>query len=422
MIIFGDDGFRDKAGKGLLSHFFLKKIFQSLNYILNRKKINNVIIGYDTRSSRKYIIDVIIKNLTSIKKLEILKQTISTPGLQYISKKRKAYGIMITASHFSHQYNGFKFFLLGKKINKSFERSIQENLNKYMVVKRYNKKIIKINDNVYFNYINKKFNFSINANVLVDCANGSAAGFYKKIKFLKNLHFVNTSYLKNKINHKCGSNFLNKNLKKSNYQKKDFCIAYDGDVDRVAISEKKYGVIEAEKMALIFVKYLSKKKKIKSITTTEIANPWLTEKLKSKNIKLYFSKVGDRNVINLKKKTKSSLGFETSGHFCFDNFMDGLYASGLFLEILKYEPKIIYGVLSQEINYQKKVYALKKKYIKNLQVFLKKLKKIKMKIIIRKSIWNNFFKIYIFYNEKNLNFYKLKKYLNDKIIKKELKN
>ena len=102
--------------------------------------------------------------------------------------------------------------------------------------------------------------------------------------------------------------------------------------------------------------------------------------------------------------------------------MDGLYASGLFLEILKYEPKIIYDVLSQEINYQKKVYALKKKYIKNLQVFLKKLKKIKMKIIIRKSIWNNFFKIYIFYNEKSLNFYKLKKYLNDKILKKELKN
>ena len=79
-------------------------------------------------------------------------------------------------------------------------------------------------------------------------------------------------------------------------------------------------------------------------------------------------------------------------------------------------------MLSQEINYQKKVYALKKKYINNLKVFLKKLKKTKMKIIIRKSIWNNFFKIYVFYNEKNLSFYKLKKFLNDKILKKELKN
>ena len=38
MIIFGDDGFRDKAEKGLLSHLFLK-IFKSLNYVLSLKKL-----------------------------------------------------------------------------------------------------------------------------------------------------------------------------------------------------------------------------------------------------------------------------------------------------------------------------------------------------------------------------------------------
>ena len=45
-----------------------------------------------------------------------------------------------------------------------------------------------------------------------------------------------------------------------------------------------------------------------------------------------------------------------------------------------------------------------------------------MKVIIRKSIWNSYFKIYIFYSDSNPSFLKLKKYLNDKILKKELKN
>ena len=87
---------------------------------------------------------------------------------------------MITASHFPHNYNGFKFFFLGNKINKSFEKSIQEKLNTCTIIKKNNTKVVKINDNSYFRYVNAKFNFSLSQNVLVDCANGSAASFYKK--------------------------------------------------------------------------------------------------------------------------------------------------------------------------------------------------------------------------------------------------
>ena len=49
MIIFGDDGFRDKINEGLLSKKFLKRFFNSLNYVLFTKKITTVVIGYDTR-------------------------------------------------------------------------------------------------------------------------------------------------------------------------------------------------------------------------------------------------------------------------------------------------------------------------------------------------------------------------------------
>ena len=35
-----------------------------------------------------------------------------------------------------------------------------------------------------------------------------------------------------------------------------------------------------------------------------------------------------------RKKINAVFGFETSGHFCFKETMDGLYSAGLFLAIL----------------------------------------------------------------------------------------
>jgi len=49
--------------------------------------------------------------------------------------------------------------------------------------------------------------------------------------------------------------------------------------------------------------------------------------LKKLNIKFYKSKVGDRNVISRQIKTKSKIGFETSGHISFNNIMDELSTS-----------------------------------------------------------------------------------------------
>ena len=45
MIIFGDDGFRDKINQGLLSKKFLKRFFISLNYVLFTKKIQLWLLG-----------------------------------------------------------------------------------------------------------------------------------------------------------------------------------------------------------------------------------------------------------------------------------------------------------------------------------------------------------------------------------------
>ena len=87
MIIFGDDGFRDKINQGLLSKKFLKRFFISLNYVLFTKKITTVVIGYDTRKNNSYILRIIKNCLISVHEIKIINYPLSTPALQYLCKK-----------------------------------------------------------------------------------------------------------------------------------------------------------------------------------------------------------------------------------------------------------------------------------------------------------------------------------------------
>ena len=426
MKIFGDDGFRDKVGSGLLSNKFLNSFFYALNFFLAKQKIKEIIIGFDTRTSHGKIIRIITKKIFAVKKIYVLEKPISTPGLQYLSKKKNLFGIMITASHFSNAFNGFKFFNKGLKLSKENEKYITKKIkdNKSFLYRKKTIKVVKLKAHLYYNYINKLLKFSFKKKIIVDCSNGSVSAFYKKIKFLSKLKPINTKTFGNKININCGSNSLSKNLKKKPYKNFEYCIAFDGDADRVLISKKKYGIIEPEKLALIFIIYFIKRKSFKSIVATEISNPWLKIQAKKFNIKVLYSKVGDRNVVQKKIKHNSLFGFETSGHFCFQNFMDGLLTAGLFIKIQNSNPEIIENVLQKKVKYLKKVYAAPILFENKIRRFLnvKNIKKIK--VIIRKSIWNNFIKIYLFYKKGNSQkeFFIIKKFLRNKILKIKVKN
>ncbi len=423
MKIFGDDGFRDVYGVNLLDVKFLNHFFNNLNFLFKRKKINKIIIGYDNRVSSKQILKIVLDNVQIVKKILILKTPISTPGLQYLSKIEKCFGIMITASHFPAKFNGFKFFINGSKLDKKSEVFLEKKIyqNKKYKLKTISKfKIEKINEKKYIKFLNVSTNFQFKKKVLIDGSNGSVSFFKNKLKLFKNSKLINFAKDGNKINKNSGSNHFEKNLKNKIYKKYDFSIAYDGDADRFLVAEKNYGLIETEKVALIFAKFFLNQKKINSIVMTEIVNPWLISELKNLGIKNYISKVGDRNVIDKVKKNNSFFGFETSGHFSFFNSMDGLLASIIFTKIINKNPELISNILNKNINYKKIIFGI---LPNNVNKIMRHLSKKKMKFLFRKSIWKNYYKLYIFYRLQNINdIKKLKKYLLDKSLKVKIKN
>lgn len=402
MKIFGDDGFRDIYGTGLMDKKFLEIFFYKINLFLKLKKINKIIIGYDTRKSYQNILKIILNNINQVKDIEILDKPVPTPCLSYLSKKyKKTFLIMITASHFDRKFNGFKFFLDGKKLQKNYEKKIID-------IKNYHKKITKKKINIsytnkyilYEKFINLHFKkISLNKKVLVDFANGSSSTLIKKINFFKKVDKINYNYNLNNINYNCGSNYLKKTSKKLINKKYDYILAFDGDADRLTIFKKNYGLIEPEKVAYIFASFLKSKRK-NYIISTLISNPGLNVLLKEKKIQLLKTKVGDRNVINLQEKKNALLGFETSGHYSFMNFMDGIYAAGIFLLILSKNEKLILRSLQKKLNY--KLYKLNLKKTKKL-FHLKKLmkKKNNLKILLRKSMWEKIYRLYIFYTKED---------------------
>ena len=80
--------------------------------------------------------------------------------------------------------------------------------------------------------------------------------------------------------------------------------------------------------------------------------------------------------------------------------MDGVFAAGLFIDILEKNEDLINKTLSikfkyklHKINFNEKKFQLIKKI---------KFSKYKyLKVLIRKSIWNNIFRIYFFYLKNN---------------------
>jgi len=345
-----------------------------------------------------------------------------------MSYKKKSFNIMITASHFPQNYNGFKFFYQGKKLSKEIEKKIEKKIYLKKKIKKFKPRIFKVFYDDYNNFINKKFNFTFSKKIIFDYSNGSAASFINNINFLKKSYKAAYKYNWKNINKNCGSNYLYKNFK-SKYKKFDYCIAFDGDADRIVIAEKKYGLIESEKIALIFIKYLKNKnfkgfKKKSNVVGTNITNPWFAKNLPKYNFKYCNSKVGDRNVINKQMQKKAILGFETSGHFSFLNMMDGIYAAGMFLKIIQNDEGIIKKILKNKIDYKCKIIGVDKETLRTKKFFLKKVNNLSnLKIVKRKSIWNNYYKIYFFFKDNNLkNIKKILKIFPTNKIKIKFKN
>lgn len=419
MKIFGNDGFRSKFGTKYMSEEFLNSfaIAVSHYYIESNFKFP-IIIGRDTRSTGE-IIESIISNVFSKAGIDtILVGIISTPALSFLIRNEEvSLGIMITASHNPASDNGIKLFANdGFKLDEESEMAIEKKIKNSdikPIEKPFGNKFNK--ENLVIEY-SKQFqetlpNNSYGFRYLIDCSNGSISQISKVI--FENVDYVDLIFNEpngNNVNLDCGAlepQKLHVLVKNGRY---DFGIAFDGDGDRVVFVDKNYGLIEAEKLIVLFAKImLDRTNYEKKIVCTEICNKGLEENLERIGVDLILTELGDRLVVNCTVANNALLGAETSGHYFFPYkgcTMDGMMALFHFLELNN-----IYGnELIKTINSLRHYNRISKniKIEDNFNLDLIEIKKVisiflnkDEKFVIRRSMWDSVVRIYYDYTRKN---------------------
>lgn len=388
MKYFKTDGIRGVFGASDLSIELILKVGYSFD-IFNE---NKVLIGYDTRYSSKIILQALKYALEISGKTVFDYGVISTPALEYLTKKKRTIGIMITASHNDFTYNGLKIIYKGHKLDDSLKEKLEKRMeenHKPVKIGSYRENKCPKNYFKFFDSIKIKKKYKI----VFDLANGSMCFLndYLKKRFPDAI-MINNEPNGFNINDECGALYPELARK---IMIDDIAVSFDGDGDRAIIILKNGKILNGDLLLYFFATELKMKNKLKNNTViySLIANRGITNVLEENNIKVKFVNVGDENISSEIKNGVASLGGEKSGHIIFNkkyNYSCGLTTILKFLSMLN-EKAII------NLNCIKEYYEVSKNYkeIRMINKLENKLKAIVTSgnVIVRRSGTENLFRV-----------------------------
>lgn len=347
VVLFGTDGIRAKAGKGLNAAQALR-VAQSIGiYFKKHSKSNKVILGKDTRISGYMIESAIVSGLTSIGLNVIETGPMPTPAVAYLTQSmRCGFGIMISASHNLYEDNGIKVFdEFGRKLSLEAESKIEKIYNNQKTIDKHQQTGINIGkakrmDDVTGRYIvSIKSSFPIELNlqglkIVLDCANGAAYKVGPTILQELGAEVVSIGDKPNgiNINDKCGATAPQMLAQEVIKHKADIGICLDGDADRLVLVDENGDVVDGDKLLGILSVYLKQNNKLPHnvCVSTIMSNMALENYLNQNDILLKRTQVGDKYVLELMRKMGYKFGGEPSGHIVFKDISktgDGLAAA-----------------------------------------------------------------------------------------------
>ncbi len=398
--IFGTDGIRCLVNQEPLSTETCLKISKSVAYVLRKKnkESSRVVICKDTRLSGYLYEPLVTAGFISMGMDVILVGPLPTPAVPLMIKTLRAdIGVMITASHNTYEYNGLKFFdSFGLKLNSTIEKKVEQIvLNKKQYSKVINNSFVSGNakrledaSGRYSEFLKSSLvskSSKKKLKIVLDCANGATYNIAPNIfwELGHRVITINNNPDGLNINRKCGAVDTKYLSEKVLLEKADIGFAFDGDGDRLIVIDEKGKEVDGDKIIALFCKNFVKPKNranqhdvIITIMSNMGLEKYLTQKLK---LKIKRTAVGDINVINQMKKSKSLIGGEQSGHIIMSKYSstgDGILAALKISEIIcnkKQRPSNLFNLYQDY--YQEKINLVYKKKTSKLIKILDNLKK-----------------------------------------------
>lgn len=352
--LFGTDGIRGKAN-AVLTPELAFKIGRAAASRLGEKG-GAFLIGRDPRLSGAMLEGALASGIASVGMDVFLTGIVTTPGLAWLTKETgAAAGAMISASHNPMEDNGIKFFnSQGFKLEDAEELAIEElyfqdtddlprptGENVGRIIRR--EELVQ----AYCDYLLSTVDVSLTGlKIVVDCANGSAAGIAPKVfaaagAQVEAIHSVPDGI---NINRGCGSTHPEALAAAVKAKGADAGLALDGDADRLIAVDARGEIVDGDKIMLICARSLKQQGRLAkdTLVITVMSNLGLRLAAKDLGIKTVAAKVGDRYVLEEMLRGGYILGGEQSGHIIFRQFAttgDGLLSALQLLQIMVQEGK-----------------------------------------------------------------------------------
>lgn len=359
--LFGTDGIRGEAGRFPLDPATVNAIGFSLgSHLAERTATPQIVIGRDTRESGEAIEHALIAGATRAGAKCMPAGVITTPGVAFLTRKLQASaGVVISASHNPYQDNGIKIFApSGQKMDDSVERQIEadifENKTPVQVPPDSLSRSLALEEQLHEDYlsfltnnIGKGLTLS-GLTMVVDCANGASSAFAPALfeRLGARVIAINASPDGRNINLNSGSLHIDSLRETVISERADLGVAFDGDADRSLFIDNNGHFIDGDATLWALATHLQSHGKLKDniVVATVMSNIGLEIALRSMDIRLVRTDVGDKYVLDELLRLGASLGGEQSGHIILPELSlagDGMITALCLLRALRESQKTL---------------------------------------------------------------------------------
>ena len=345
--VFGTDGIRGKVGEYPMTVDFTMRLASAIASTLTPNG-GTVAIGKDTRVSGYMFESALESAFVGFGLKVILLGPLPSPAIShYVRTTESDFGIVISASHNSYEYNGIKIINQdGEKLDLEQEELIESKITDEPITKQADNigKAYRSGDsrNKYASLLQTVFLDEVKPleglQIVIDGSNGAAYKIGPQVLLGLGAEVIPIACSPNGYNINKSSGSTNPETIQNTVlaTNSDIGIALDGDADRIIIIDETGKIVNGDEILYILARASIDNPNFNSkVVGTVLTNIGLESSLNEINIELHRSDVGDKNVYKMMKSIGSILGGETSGHIIHDDYSptgDGMLVALLVLK------------------------------------------------------------------------------------------
>lgn len=350
--LFGTDGARGIANSELTCELAMNIGRAAATVLIDSThRRPKILIGKDTRLSSDMLEGALTAGLCSVGADVVKLGVVPTPAVAFLVGKYKAdAGIMISASHNPHEFNGIKIFSGdGYKLPDELEEEIEA-----IILDGAKKIETKVGSEIgrveyasnatrdYINHVKTTVPFSLKGMKLaIDCSNGSASTTAEELftELGAECHMLFDKPNGTNINYECGSTHMEKLMQYVKENDFDAGVAFDGDADRCLMVDEKGYLVDGDFVMAICAADLKSRGKLakNAVVGTIMTNMGFNRFCNENGMNFVSTKVGDRYVLECMLREGYNFGGEQSGHVIFLDFAttgDGQMTAAQLLSLL----------------------------------------------------------------------------------------